>query len=139
MDDVFVIGCWEPGFSEYEQLIEWRIWTQTLYAYDIKQWHMVGSVHPNGGGFTKHSSLDDAIIDCSNTTIILLEPWHGEELQYFIHPTRATYVFANAISDLVKYRDNAVSVRIPTPQPIDMFAVSCLSMVLNDRFIKNEC
>ncbi len=138
MDDVSVIGCWEPGFSEYEQLIEWRIWAQTLYAYDIKQWHMVGNQHPNGGGYEKYNSLDDAILSCSDSTIILLEPWYGEELQYFIHPTRATYVFANASSNLERYRQSAISVRIKTPLPIDMFAVSCLSMVLNDRFIKNE-
>ena len=32
---ITVIGLWEQGFSEYDQSIEYRIWKQTIAAFDV--------------------------------------------------------------------------------------------------------
>jgi len=110
---------------------------QTLAAYDVSQWIMVGNP-PNGGIFIPAESLD-AAVNMAPHQLVLLEPWYGVELKDFVHPPKASYVFGNASLSLSKYRETALSVRIPTPLPIDMFAAACVGTVLNDRFLKNEC
>lgn len=132
-NNVTIIGMWEPGFSEYEQIIEWRIWKQTLAAYQVDRWIMIGDVV--GGSFETFDSIDSALHSI-NSSIILLEPWNGVPLKEFEHPINATYIFGNAVSNLEKYRDLGQSVNIPTPKPVDMFAAACVSVVLNDRYSK---
>lgn len=131
---ITVIGVWEPGFTDYEQIIEWRMWKQTLAAYGVNRWIMSGP-KPNGGAFEYAKNLDEAL-EMADGEIVLLEPWNGIPLKEFSHPEKAVYVFGNALLGLEKYRDSAISVNIPTPNPTDMFAAACLPTVLNDRYEK---
>lgn len=128
---VTVVGMWEPGFSDEQTFIEWRMWKQTISAYAVDRWCMVGSQQP-GGGFESFNTMAEALLS--------LRP---EEQRIFLIPgaeknghlsNNPAYIFGNASENLSRFiNDDAgdVAVGIQTPNPTDMFAACCLPLVLS--------
>jgi len=129
---VTVVGIWEPGFSDEQMFIEWRMWKQTVSAYAVDRWCMVGSRHPNGGGYEAFPTMASALLALRpEDDRIFLIPGAKQKGHLSNNPA---YIFGNANENLHRYvNDEAgdVTVGIQTPQPIDMFAACCLPLVLS--------
>lgn len=127
-----VVGMWEPGFSEYEQIIEWRMWKQTIEAFDVDRWIMAGPV-PNGGTFEAVDRIQEGVALLSeDTKRIFLNPFGGVPIEEYTRPIDVAFIFGNASCDpaiqLIRHQDDKVVIR--TPKPVDMFAACVLPYVL---------
>ena len=120
MSKVRVIAALEPGFSEEQTYIERRIWRQLKGAYDID----LVLLEP------KAAVSRDLIIGKA----VFLNPWEGTMLNEYMHPVEATYLFGNAITNLLSIKEAGDDqVRILTPKPCDMFAVSAAAIAMGHR------
>lgn len=134
---VTVIGMWEPGFSESEQIIEWRMWKQTVEAFAVDRWVMVRTAdnpHPSAGTFERYAKIRGALNSLDESLPrVFLTPRGGIPLKDFVSPRDVVYVFGNASFDpaVQLMRPQDLRVTIPTPQPIDMFAACVLPYVLS--------
>ena len=133
---IAVIGMWEPGFREYEQIIEYRVWKQSIRAFDVDRWIMVGEGPDRVTSFETFEKLSDALQDCEGRRVFArpgLETadqmvWQPCELVF----DPVTYVFGHADESLAGYvTGNDVCLTIPTPKPVDMFACAVLPLVLH--------
>lgn len=128
---MIVVGVWESGFTDEQLFIEWRMWKQTIAAYQIKDWRMVGNV-PGCGAYQEFDRIADAIADIDEERRIFLIPGAREtidEIQPVKHPA---VIFGNYDENLRNHVTPAAqAARIPTPQETDMFAAACLPLVLH--------
>ena len=125
---VTVIGMWEPGFSDEQSFIEWRMWKQTILAFGVDRWCMVGSQRP-GGGFEAFDTMPEALLaTAQDGDRIFLIP--GAERSGYLTPN-PVYIFGNASEDLRRFvGEGEVTVGLETPEPQDLFAACCLPWVL---------
>ena len=70
---MIVVGVWESGFTDEQLFIEWRMWKQTISAYQIRDWRMVGNV-PGCGAYQEFDRIEDAIADIAEHRRIFLIP-----------------------------------------------------------------
>lgn len=128
---ITVVGMWEPSFSNMEQVIEYRMWKQTIAAFDVDRWVMVGEPpDPKITSFEQYGNLMEALHTCEN--IVFLIPDAEVELSEIDIPENVTFVFGNVSENLKMYAtDVDQQARLATPKPIDMFAAACLPWVLS--------
>lgn len=125
-----VVGMWEPSFSEHEQCIEYRMWKQTIAAYDVKRWIMVGEGPQRISSFEAFKTMPEAL-DTVDSMKIFMVPEHGQELSMVWPGRDCAFIFGNADDSLLRYvgKDDWIA-HIDTPKPVDMFAACVLPMVL---------
>jgi len=125
---VTVVGMWEPGFNAYEQVIEYRIWKQTIGAYDVDRWIMVG-VPPNEGitSYESFATLEEALATCEN--VVCFQPNGEVEAGAPLPFDNPTLVFGNIDENLAGL--SVLNLTFTTPKPVDMFACAVLPMVLD--------
>ena len=127
---ITVIGTWEPGFREYEQIIEYRMWKQTIAAFDVDRWLMVGDGPHQVVSFESFENMADALATVPHHRFFLV-PGKGDPLEKIYRPTDYALVFGHADEGLMSYVDPTdVVAYIATPKPVDMFAACVLPMVL---------
>ena len=120
MSKVRVIAALEPGFDESQTFIERRIWRQLKGAYNLD----LVMVEP------AERVERDMIVGHA----VFMNPWKGETLSTYAHPAEATYLFGNAVTDLLHLMGAGDDcVRIVTPKPCDMFGCSAAAIVLDRR------
>jgi hypothetical protein len=116
-----------------EQCIEYRIWKQTIAAFKVDQWYMVGDPpNPSITAFTRCESMLDALSRARGELIFCIPDadYEYHELPDVHDPV---YVFGNAQENLKDYlTDSDLTLRLPTPAPVDMFACACLPWVLGN-------
>lgn len=122
---------WEPGFSNMEQCIEYRMWKQTIAAFNVDRWIMVGEPpDPTITAFEQFGDLMEALHTCEN--LVFLIPDADDQLSELDIPENPTYVFGHASESLKHYViDEDQTASLPTPKSIDMFAAACLPWVLS--------
>jgi hypothetical protein len=114
-----VVGVWEPGFTDEQLFVEWRMWKQTIGAYCIRDWRMVGNV-PGCGAYQEFERIEDAIADTD------------EARRIFLIPDAELVIFGNVSESLRRLVTPASqAARIVTPFSADMFAAACLPLVLH--------
>lgn len=127
---VTVIGMWEPGFREYEQIIEYRMWKQSIAAFDVDRWCMVGEGPDRVTSFESFDSMPEALATVTCPRFFLV-PDAGQPLEKVYRPMDHVLVFGNAQESLTRYLGPTdVIAHIKTPKPVDMFAACVLPMVL---------
>ena len=127
---ITVIGTWEPGFREYEQIIEYRMWKQSIAAFDVDRWLMVGEGPPKVVSFESFETMADALatVPCHR---VLRVPEKGDPLEKIYRPTDYALVFGHADESLLSYVEPPDAVAyLATPKPVDMFAACVLPWVL---------
>lgn len=126
---ITVVGVWEAGFTDEQLFVEWRMWKQTLGAYKIRDWRMVGNV-PGCGAYQEFERIEDAIADTDERARIFMIPGAElsiDEIQPVLDPV---LIFGNCSEDLRRLVTPAAqAARIPTPFHTDMFAACCLPLV----------
>ena len=128
---ITVVGVWEPGFTDEQLFVEWRMWKQTLAAYEIRDWRMVGNV-PGCGAYQEFDKVDDAIADIDEGRRIFLTPAASQTIDEIRPVKDPAVIFGNYHEDLSRQiTPGAQSIRIPTPQNTDMFAAVCLPLALH--------
>ena len=111
------------------------MWKQTIAAYQIKDWRMVGNV-PGCGAYQTFDRIADAIADIEEHRRIFLIPGARQTIDEIRAVEDPALIFGNYdenLHRLVTPPSQALS--IPTPQETDMFAAACLPLVL-DRFVR---
>lgn len=127
---ITVVGIWERGFSDEQMLMEWRMWKQTIEAFAVDRWIMVGQGPSKCGRFESFDKMDDALDTTVGKRIFLVPGAFNHRIPRFYYED-PVYVFGNASDNLRKYIDKAdFVVGIETPEPVDMFAACCLPLVL---------
>ena len=127
---ITVVGTWEPGFREYEQIIEYRMWKQSIAAFDVDRWLMVGQGPDQVVSFESFETMADALatIPCHR---VFLVPEQGEPLEKVYRPPDHALIFGHADESLMSYVEPPDAVaHIATPKPVDMFAACVLPMVM---------
>jgi hypothetical protein len=120
MSKVRVIAALEHGFTKEQSIIERRIWRQMKGAYDLD----LVMIEPRA------EVSRDLIVG----TAVFLNPWEGMMLSDYTHPAEVTYLFGNALTDLLYIKEAGDDqVRISTPKPCDMFGCSAAAIVLDRR------
>jgi len=128
---VIVVGVWESGFTDEQLFVEWRMWKQTIAAYQIKDWRMVGNV-PGCGAYREFDRIADAIADIDEERRIFLIPGARETIDEIQPVKNPAVIFGNYDENLRRYVTPAAqAARISTPQDTDMFAAACLPLVLD--------
>jgi len=129
---VTVIGMWEPGFSDYEQIIEWRMWKQAIMAYEVDHWLMVGPP-PKGGVFNQYDTLQEAL-DAAVGKKVFLIPSADLDIDEVIldEYSDIVFIFGNTPESMARYvgDDLSLSINIPNGRT-HLFAVTCLPLVLH--------
>lgn len=128
---ITVVGVWESGFTDEQLFIEWRMWKQTIAAYQIKDWRMVGNVS-GCGAYQTFDRIEDAIADIEEHRRIFLIPGARQTIDEVRAVEDPALIFGNYdenLHRLVTPPSQALS--IPTPQETDMFAAACLPLVLH--------
>jgi hypothetical protein len=127
---ITVVGMWEPSFSEYEQIIEYRMWKQTIAAFNVDRWIMVGKGPECISSFEHAPTMQDALetISCQR---VFMVPECGQELDRVWRVQDHSYIFGNAQENLLRYvSENDQVAHLKTPESIDMFAACVLPAVL---------
>ena len=130
---ITVVGMWEPSFSEYEQIIEYRMWKQTIAAFNVDRWIMVGKGPERVSSFEHAPTMQDAL-ETINYQRVFMVPECGQELDKVWRTPDCAYVFGNADENLLNYvsddRQRDWVAHLKTPKPVDMFAACVLPAVL---------
>jgi hypothetical protein len=128
---ITVVGVWEPGFTDEQLFMEWRMWKQTLAAYKIRDWRMVGNV-PGCGAYQEFDRIEDAIADIDESRRIFMIPAASRTIDHVMPLKDPAIIFGNYDENLHRHvTPGAQSIRIPTPQETDMFAAVCLPLALH--------
>ena len=128
---ITVVGVWEPGFTVEQLFIEWRFWKQTIGAYQIRDWRMVGNV-PGCGAYQEFDRIEDAIADIDESRRVFMIPAASRTVDEIEPVKDPALIFGNVSENLVRLvTPGAQSIRIPTPFSADMFAAACLPLVLH--------
>ena len=128
---ITVVGVWEPGFTDEQLFFEWRMWKQTIAAYQIKDWRMVGNV-PGCGAYQEFERIDDAIADIEEHRRIFLIPGARQTVDEIRAVSDPALIFGNYSENLHRHvTPPSQAVSIPTPQETDMFAAACLPLALH--------
>mgnify|MGYP001823186707 CR=1 FL=1 len=128
---ITVVGIWEPGFTDEQMFIEWRMWKQTIAAYQIRDWRMVGNV-PGCGSYQNFESVSDALADIDESRRVFLIPGASRSLDAIALVPDPALIFGNVYENLHRHvTPRAHAVGIPTPQATDMFAAACLPLALH--------
>lgn len=128
---ITVVGVWEPGFTVEQLFIEWRMWKQTIGAYEIRDWRMVGNV-PGCGAYQEFDRIEDAIADIDESRRVFMIPAASRTVDEIEPVKDPALIFGNVSENLVRLvTPGAQSIRIPTPFSADMFAAACLPLVLH--------
>ena len=107
------------------------MWKQTLSAYQITDWRMVGHV-PKCGAYREFARIDDAIADTDEASRIFLIPGALKSIDEIWRVKHPVLIFGNAHEGLRRLvTPDAQAARIPTPFNTDMFAACCLPLVLH--------
>ena len=126
-----VVGVWEPGFTDEQLFVEWRMWKQTIGAYCIRDWRMVGNV-PGCGAYQEFERIEDAITDTDEARRIFLIPDAELTIDEIQTVTDPVVIFGNVSESLRRLVTPASqAARIVTPFSADMFAAACLPLVLS--------
>jgi len=129
--DITVVGMWEPAFSEHEQVIEYRMWKQTIAAFDVRRWLMVGKGPSRVSAFEAFDTMEKALetVDCQK---VFMVPEHGQALDKVWRVNSCAYIFGNAEDNLLSYYKDSQDwiAHLETPKPVDMFAACVLPTVL---------
>ena len=130
---ITVVGMWEPSFSEYEQIIEYRMWKQTIAAFNIDRWIMIGKGPERVSSFEYAPTMQDAL-ETINYQRVFMVPECGQELDKVWRTQDCAYIFGNADENLLNYvsddRQRDWVAHLKTPRPVDMFAACVLPAVL---------
>ena len=128
---MIVVGVWEPGFTDEQLFIEWRMWKQTISAYQIRDWRMVGHV-PGCGAYQEFDRIEDAIADIAEHRRIFLIPGARQTVDEIRPVENPALIFGNYHENLHRLvTPPSQPVSIPTPEDTDMFAATCLPLVLH--------
>ncbi|KPK74181.1 MAG: hypothetical protein AMJ84_00365 [Acidithiobacillales bacterium SM23_46] len=128
---MIVVGVWESGFTDEQLFIEWRMWKQTISAYQIRDWRMVGNV-PGCGAYQEFDRIEDAIADIAEHRRIFLIPGARQTVNEIRAVDNPALIFGSYDENLHRLvTPPSQAVRIPTPQDTDMFAAACLPLVLH--------
>ena len=128
---ITVIGLWEQGFSEYDQSIEYRIWKQTIAAFDVGRWLMVGPGPDRVTSFESHPTLDLALSTVLGDFYFMRHTatTRIEDVEF---GDDVTLVFGSPDENLASYiRERDTEILLPTPKPIDMYAAAALPWALS--------
>lgn len=126
-----VVGVWESGFTDEQLFIEWRMWKQTISAYCIRDWRMVGSV-PGCGAYQEFERIEDAIADIDEHRRIFMIPGARLSIDDIRPVSDPALIFGSYDENLHRHvTPPSQAVSIPTPQETDMFAAACLPLALH--------
>lgn len=107
------------------------MWKQTIGAYYIKDWRMVGNV-PGCGAYQEFERIDDAIADIEEKRRIFLIPAASTTIDKIRPVDDPAVIFGNVSENLSRLvTPDAQAIRIQTPFHTDMFAACCLPLVLH--------
>ncbi len=110
------------------------MWKQTIAAYQVKDWRMVGNV-PGCGSYQEFQRIDDAIADIDEERRIFLIPGAPGTIDEIQPVKNPAVIFGNVHENLKRLvTPLAQAARIETPQRTDMFAAACLPLVLDRVF-----
>jgi hypothetical protein len=128
---ITVVGVWEPGFTDEQLFIEWRMWKQTIAAYQIRDWRMVGNVS-GCGAYQSFDSIEDAIADIDEHRRIFMIPAARQTVDEIRSVEDPALIFGNYEENLHRLvTPPSQAVKIPTLQETDMFAAVCLPLALH--------
>jgi hypothetical protein len=128
---ITVVGMWEPSFSEYEQIVEYRMWKQTIAAFEVDRWIMVGEGPSRVTSFQSFETMPEALETITAHKVFLI-PEKGQELDFAFRSGDVAFIFGNADESLISFvGDKDEIAHIKTPKPVDMFAACVLPMVLS--------
>jgi|TARA_R110000851_G_scaffold160270_1_gene303504 DNA-binding cell septation regulator SpoVG len=123
---VKVYALREHGWFENQKL-ESFIWKQTKNAFGVDNVILENSFE----------SIDEE----ETTKVFLVMPNRIDksvELKDFVHPKNASYIFGNAVDNLVRFiGDDDKAVHITTHQASALFGVTVVGAVMFDRMSKN--
>jgi hypothetical protein len=128
---ITVIGNWEQNFSEYDQIIEYRIWKQTIAAFEVDRWMMVGPGPDRVTAFEAYESMGDALSAAQGTRVFMLHTADGP-LKNLDVPEDVVIIFGSPDENLAAHvRPGDFTALLPTPFPADMYAAGCLAWALS--------
>lgn len=138
---ITVIGMWEQGYTEEQVFFEDTVWKQTLSAFDVDRFVMVGPpdvLIPNVTIPEQYHTMDEALDSTSGQRVFLtFSPVMATLLSFYPHPKDAVYIFGNPAENLAQYiRTEDHRVHIKTPNNVDLLACSCVAAVLYDRSLQ---
>ena len=134
---ITVLGVWEPTWMEPR--VERRVWKQTLDAFGVDRWAMIGADEVNWSIPTQFYAWEDALAAYSGKKTFLVAPGRTDSIDVinYDHPDDAVYVFGNTPDNLVRYvssDDDVVSIHTDTPATL--FGHCTLPIILYDRMVK---
>lgn len=134
---ITLVSLWESGWLD--QSVEAFMWRQLVEAFGVDRLIFCPEALERRKRPEQFPDLDAALADTEGTPVYLI-PQHGQALQLFEHPEDAVYIFGNACQSNINNarRDGTIIVQVPTPKPVDFFAVNAAAMVLYDRMMKSE-
>jgi hypothetical protein len=128
---ITVIGNWEQGFSEYDQSIEYRIWKQTIAAFEVDRWLMVGFGPDRVTSFESYLTMEEALATVGGSFYFMRHTvtTRIEDVEF---SGDVNLVFGSPDENLSTFvRPEDTEVLLPTPKKIDMYAAACLPWALN--------
>lgn len=136
--NVTVLGAWEPGFSDAEQRIEFRIWKQLIQGYDVSKWIMVGENRVGSTLYDSYLTYKQAL-SCINGKRVFFQPRGQIELSEYVFPDEELALcFGNAHESMDAFTGTDDCIRISTPEPHAQFACTILSTVLYELKRQNR-
>jgi hypothetical protein len=88
-----IAGIWEIGINT--PLIEHDQWDYPLCEYDVDEWIMT-PVSGIDGKCVEYHTIQDAIDDNPDLTVVYVDEKGSEELHNFKHPNDALYIFGRS-------------------------------------------
>lgn len=142
-DSVYVVGHWELGWNS--PIKELDLWEYPLKEFGVKQLAMVpisGLSTPGQNLFLKEFlNTEEAVTQYeSNHTVVVVDENGSSDLESFVHPQKAVYVFGKTSLSpllLLQNKNNIQSIRIKTTNNTGMlWAHQAATVVLYDRMKK---
>ena len=128
---VEVAGTWELGWSAPKT--EMDLWWAVMRSYDIQMLHMTPVSGLQHKMLTEYDSYDD-ILETTELTPVFVHEGAETELDDFVHPDDALYVFGKAnFSPFAAFGEGRASVRIDCPQPGMFWPHQALALVMRHR------
>ena len=138
-EKVVIASMWEFGWNA--PLQEAPLWELTKREFLVDDWIMSPVTGIKNKWLRETPSIKEAIDlhpDCK--VVFVSEAEGGTDLESFVHPEKAIYIFSKCCYDPVvnHKKDGDLVVKIKTPANTGLLlSSSCVSVILYDRIRKN--
>jgi len=134
-----LLALWEEGWLEPRT--EAFMWRQMCHAFKVDRCMAVPQRLPARTSILQFDSAEEAIAtsECEMVYLMPENTIRGVNLEQFVHPKNACYVFGRAGDSNKRHvKDGEHVVTVYTPEAVDFFAMNVAAIVLYDRMKKER-